>query len=90
MLILIQINIKKILKRFLLLNKNHIDHVVPKQWCHYDGWDESTHDTWIHSIGTLIPLEEKLNIKSSNEFFEKKKKSYEDSLIPDAKSFVIS
>lgn len=64
-------------------SKFDIEHILPKAWNNYDKW---TNDTWtknINSLGNLVPIERKLNIKASNEFFNKKKKEYSKSKISD-------
>ena len=68
----------------VLSGKYHIEHILPKSWNHYDGWTSETHKEYIDSIGNLIPLEYKLNIKAQNEYFRKKKEYYESSRVQDA------
>lgn len=68
--------------------KFDIEHILPKAWNNYDKW---TNETWaknINSLGNLVPIERKLNIKASNEFFNKKKKEYSKSKISDVNELV--
>ena len=64
--------------------KIHIEHILPKNWNHYDGWTEASHARDINKIGNLIPLEAKRNIKASNEFFSRKQQEYKKSAVKDA------
>lgn len=65
--------------------KIHIEHILPRQWNDYDKWDKELHESNIHKLGNLMPLEEKINIAASSEFFKRKQEKYKDSKIPDAK-----
>ncbi|MGR3914930.1 MAG: DUF262 domain-containing HNH endonuclease family protein [Gammaproteobacteria bacterium] len=66
----------------VLLGKYHIEHILPRGWAHYDKWDEESYAQAIDTIGNLIPLEWQLNIKASNEFFQRKQKYYAKSEVP--------
>ena len=69
----------------LLVNgKFDIEHILPRAWNHYDGWTEEKYNEQIDSLGNLIPLQKTLNIKASNEFFDKKKVHYRESKVQDA------
>ena len=68
-----------------LYEKYDIEHILPRKWNHYDGWDKSTHEEDIDKLGNLIPLEKKLNIKASNEFFDRKKEHYRKSKISEVR-----
>lgn len=62
----------------------HIEHVLPKQWAHYDKWNDKSHEENIETIGNHIPLEWKLNIQARAEFFKRKQDRYKESKIQDA------
>ena len=62
----------------------HIEHILPKEWNHYDGWNQEIYGENIEKLGNKVPLEWRLNIKASNEFFARKQKYYKDSQIQDA------
>lgn len=62
----------------------HLEHILPKQWNNYDRWTQDSHKAWINSLGNLVPLEAKLNIAASDEFFTRKQAKYRDSKIQDA------
>lgn len=66
----------------------HIEHILPRKWNNYDGWTEESWDQQLNTLGNLIPLEWKLNISAKNEFFDRKKESYKESLIQDAKDLL--
>ena len=61
-----------------------IEHILPRQWANYDQWDEDSHSESVGKIGNLIPLERRLNIRASNEFFQRKQKEYTESKVQDA------
>ena len=68
----------------MISNKYHIEHILPKNFNHYDKWTEKSHEQYIDKIGNLMPLEMKLNINASNEFFLRKQAKYEESGVQDA------
>lgn len=80
------LNPKQDMKAFasLLGEKYDIEHILPRDWNNYDGWDENTHKEDINLLGNTMPLDRRLNIRASNEFFARKKKEYEKSGIQDA------
>jgi len=68
-----------------LLNKRYdIEHILPRVWNDYDGWNDVTHKEDINLLGNTMPLDSRLNIKASNEFFIRKKKEYRESGVQDA------
>ena len=67
-----------------LIETHHIEHILPKKWNNYDGWNEETWSNDLNSLGNLIPLEYRLNINAKNEFFNRKKDYYRDSTVQDA------
>lgn len=69
-------------------NKIHIEHILPKDYNHYDGFTKSKHGEYVEKLGNLIPLEQKINIKASNEFFARKQKKYQTSKVQDALDLV--
>ena len=66
----------------------HIEHILPKNWNNYDGWNQETHAEDLNKLGNLVPLEYKLNIAARNDFFDKKKERYKASVVEDAKDLV--
>ena len=62
----------------------HIEHILPRQWNNYDKWDKNSHERDIDKLGNLMPLERKLNIAASAEFFRRKQTEYAKSKIHDA------
>lgn len=63
----------------LLPEKWHIEHIFPKK---YDSqYFNSSIENYIEMIGNKIPLESKLNIRASNNFFIEKRKEYAKSKI---------
>ncbi len=62
----------------------HLEHIVPRSWASYDRWNEKTHEEKIETIGNKIPLEWKLNIQASDQFFQRKQERYMESKIQDA------
>lgn len=73
-----------------LQGKYHIEHILPREYHHYDNWTSEQHKISINKIGNLMPLEQKINIKASNEFFlrkvegHKEGEGYKDSKFQDA------
>ena len=66
--------------------KLEIEHILPRNgYNNYDGWTEEEYNDKLDTLGNLVLFEKKLNIKASNEFFNKKKKEYEKSNIQEAK-----
>jgi len=61
-----------------------IEHILPREWNHYDGWTAETHKEYLNCLGNLIPLERAKNIKAQNEYLRKKKEYYKSSVIQDA------
>ena len=61
----------------------HIEHILPRKWNDYDCWTQESHAQNIDKLGNLIPLERKINIAASNEFFQRKQEKYADSDIRD-------
>lgn len=59
-----------------------IEHIFPQTWDtkYYDLNEEEANDKLEH-IGNKLPLEKKLNISASNNYFDKKKVKYEESAI---------
>jgi hypothetical protein len=64
--------------------KYDIEHILPKEWNHYDGWTQDEYSTYLNYLGNLMPLEKVKNIKAQNEYLKKKKKEYVDSVCQDA------
>ncbi|MDD9859263.1 MAG: DUF262 domain-containing HNH endonuclease family protein [Nitrospira sp.] len=69
----------------LISGKYQIEHILPHKWNHYDGWTEEEYGKDLNKLGNLIPLERKLNIKASNEFFARKQEVYKKSKNPEAR-----
>lgn len=70
-----------------IFDKIEIEHILPKPWRindHYEQWDENSHSEWVEKIGNLVPLEKKVNIRSSDNFFRVKQAEYKKSGIKDA------
>jgi hypothetical protein len=65
-------------------NTYHIEHILPVKWNNYDGWTQESYENNLNTLGNLIPLEWRLNISAKNEFFDRKKELYKDSLVQDA------
>jgi len=61
-----------------------IEHILPKEWNHYDGWTQETYEAHINLLGNLMPLERAKNIKAQNEYLRKKKALYKYSAVQDA------
>lgn len=64
----------------LLPNYWEIEHIFPQKWNnkHYPLNEEEANDKLEH-IGNKLPLEKKLNISASNNYFETKRKKYSES-----------
>ena len=69
------------LSNFLLTSKCDVEHILPKKWNNYDGWDYEAHKECINQIGNLVLLNREINISASNEFFARKKDQYRKSEI---------
>ena len=68
------------------INKLEIEHILPQRgFNNYNGWTKEQYDEKLNTLGNLVLLEEALNIKASNEFFNRKKKEYEKSYNQEAK-----
>lgn len=59
-----------------------IEHIFPQTWDtkYYDLDEEDTNEKLEH-LGNKLPLEKKLNISASNNYFDKKKEKYRESNI---------
>ena len=68
----------------MLQRKYEIEHILPKEWNHYDGWTQEKHNTFLNYLGNLMPLEKTKNIKAQNEYLRKKKIIYASSVVRDA------
>ena len=66
--------------------KYHIEHILPRKWNDYDRWTDETHDNALDTLGNLVPLEWRINIRAQNEFFSRKQDTYRDSIVRDAKA----
>lgn len=59
-----------------------IEHVFPQTWdSKYYNLDEEEANDKLEHLGNKLPLEKKLNISASNNYFDKKKSKYKDSKI---------
>lgn len=67
-----------------LSNNSDIEHILPKKWVNYDGWDEEEWKELLNSIGNLMPLEKSINIHAQNSFFSLKRNCYKNSKVQDA------
>ena len=68
----------------LLPDKWQIEHIFPRKWNdNYDlnGFTADKINELVETIGNLTPFEKSHNIKASNEYFIKKRKSYKQSKI---------
>jgi len=72
----------------LLTGNVEIEHILPRKWNNYDGWNERTHAEDIDIIGNLLLLSKKSNASATNGFFEYKKKIYAKSTVQDAKDII--
>ncbi|MCI9332099.1 MAG: DUF262 domain-containing protein [Oscillibacter sp.] len=77
-------NQKKLDFAQFLDGKYDIEHILPRQWNHYDGWTDTLWEEQINLLGNLMPLGKALNIKAKNEFFARKKIEYQKSKVQDA------
>lgn len=70
--------------------KWEIEHILPQRggYHNYNGWNEVQYNQKLNTLGNLVLLEKILNIRASNEFFEKKKTEYKKSVIQEAKDLV--
>ena len=59
-----------------------IEHIFPQTWdSKYYDLDEDEANDKLEHIGNKLPLEKKLNISASNNYFDKKKEKYKESKI---------
>lgn len=59
-----------------------IEHIFPQTWdTKYFTLDEEEANDKLEHIGNKLPLEKKLNISASNNYFDKKKEKYRESAI---------
>lgn len=59
-----------------------IEHIFPQTWdSKYYNLDEKEANVKLEHLGNKLPLEKKLNISASNNYFDKKKSKYKDSKI---------
>lgn len=59
-----------------------IEHIFPQTWdSKYYNLDEEEANAKLEHLGNKLPLEKKLNISASNNYFDKKKSKYKDSKI---------
>lgn len=59
-----------------------IEHIFPQTWdSKYYTFDEEEANEKLEHIGNKLPLEKKLNISASNNYFDKKKEKYKESKI---------
>ena len=59
-----------------------IEHIFPQTWdSKYYNLDENEANDKLEHLGNKLPLEKKLNISASNNYFDKKKSRYKDSKI---------
>lgn len=68
----------------VISSKYDIEHILPKQWCNYDGWTNELWEEKLNSFGNLIPLSKRENCSAQHSFFTTKKKVYQKSKIQDA------
>ncbi len=64
-----------------------LEHILPQKWDYYkySGWNSSLYNQYFDTLGNLVPLEKKLNIKGSHRFFAEKKFYYNQSTIRDVR-----
>jgi uncharacterized protein with ParB-like and HNH nuclease domain len=74
-------------KELYKLGKWEVEHILPQRggFNNYNGWTEEQYEDKLNTLGNFVILEKELNIRASNEFFEKKKIEYKESIIQDAK-----
>lgn len=59
-----------------------IEHIFPQTWdSKYYNLDENEANVKLEHLGNKLPLEKKLNISASNNYFDKKKSKYKESKI---------
>ena len=59
-----------------------IEHIFPQTWdSKYYTFDKEEANEKLEHIGNKLPLEKKLNISASNNYFDKKKEKYRESSI---------
>lgn len=59
-----------------------IEHIFPQTWdSKYYNLDENEANAKLEHLGNKLPLEKKLNISASNNYFDKKKSKYKESKI---------
>lgn len=64
----------------LLPNEWEIEHIFPQTWdTRYFTFDKDEANEKLEHIGNKLPLEKKLNISASNNYFSKKKEKYSNS-----------
>lgn len=64
-----------------------IEHIFPQTWdSKYYDIDEDEANAKLEHLGNKLPLEKKLNISASNNYFDKKKSRYKESLISISKN----
>lgn len=68
----------------MLWRRYDVEHILPKEWNHYDDWTAEAHEAHLNLLGNLMPLERSKNIKAQNEYLRKKKAIYKDSCVQDA------
>jgi uncharacterized protein with ParB-like and HNH nuclease domain len=72
----------------MLWERYDIEHILPREWNHYDAWTQETYEAHLNLLGNLMPLERAKNIKAQNEYLRKKKVFYKDSVVQDALEMV--
>ena len=66
----------------MALNYWEIEHIFPQTWDSiYFTFDKEEVNDKLEHIGNKLPLEKKLNISASNNYFDKKKEKYKESEI---------
>lgn len=71
-----------------LLPKWEIEHIFPQTWdSSFFNLDSEEAYEKLEHLGNKLPLEKRLNIKASNNYFDKKKVQYSRSIIAITKSF---
>lgn len=70
----------------LLPDKWEIEHIFPQKWdTSFFSISEEEANTKLEQLGNKIPLEKPMNIRASNNYFDKKKEQYRTSKIAIAK-----
>ena len=68
-----------------------IEHIFPQTWdTRYYTLDEEEANDKLEHLGNKLPLEKKLNISASNNYFDKKKEKYKESNIAICKKLGLS